>query len=66
LATLSAREREITELIARGLTSREIAALLAISSRTVDVHRANILVKLKCSSSVELATLLARSPLAAR
>jgi two-component system response regulator FixJ len=66
LATLSAREREITELIARGLTSREIAALLAISSRTVDVHRANILVKLKCSSSVELATLLARIPLAAR
>jgi RNA polymerase sigma factor (sigma-70 family) len=62
MATLSAREREIAELIARGLTSREIAALLAISSRTVDVHRAHVLDKLKCSSSVELATLLARIP----
>ncbi|MBI5792475.1 MAG: response regulator transcription factor [Rhodocyclales bacterium] len=66
LATLSAREREVTELIARGLTSREIAALLAISSRTVDVHRANILDKLNCSSSVELAALLARIPAVAR
>lgn len=62
LETLSKREREIAELIARGLTSREIAALLAISSRTVDVHRARVLEKLKCSSSVELAALLARIP----
>lgn len=62
LATLSKREREIAELIARGLSSREIAALLTISSRTVDVHRAHVLDKLKCSSSVELATLLARVP----
>lgn len=60
LATLSSREREIAELITRGLTSREIAELLSISSRTVDVHRAHVLDKLKCSSSVELATLLAR------
>jgi len=65
LATLSGREREIAELIARGLTSREIAALLTISSRTVDVHRAHILEKLKCSSSVELASLLSRMPQAA-
>lgn len=60
LATLSRREREIAELIARGLHSREIGVLLAISSRTVDVHRAHVLDKLKCSSSVELAALLAR------
>ena len=60
LSSLSKREREIAELIARGLHSREIGVLLAISSRTVDVHRAHVLGKLKCSSSVELATLLAR------
>lgn len=60
LATLSAREREISELIARGMTSREIGALLAISPRTVDVHRARALDKLKCSSSVELAAFLTR------
>jgi two-component system response regulator DctR len=66
LETLSKREREVAELIARGLHSREIATLLAISSRTVDVHRAHVLDKLKCSSSVELAALLASIPAAAR
>ena len=60
LALLSSREREIAELIARGLSSREIAELLTISPRTVDVHRAHVLNKLQCSSSIELATLLAR------
>lgn len=60
VAALSAREREVADLIARGLTSREIAALLAISPRTVDVHRAHVLDKLKCASSVELAALLSR------
>jgi two-component system response regulator DctR len=58
LAALSRREREVADLIARGLTSREIAALLAISPRTVDVHRARVLDKLRCASSVELAALL--------
>lgn len=60
LATLSAREREVAELIARGLTSREIGQMLAISPRTVDAHRAQALLKTNCSTSVELATLLSR------
>lgn len=60
LATLSTREREVSELIARGMTSREIGALLTISPRTVDVHRARALDKLNCSSSVELAAFLTR------
>jgi two-component system nitrate/nitrite response regulator NarL len=36
------REREVLSLVAKGLTSKEIARQLKIDSRTVDVHRANI------------------------
>lgn len=60
LSTLSPREREVAELIARGLTSREIAQLLSISPRTVDAHRAQALAKTNCSTSVELAALFSR------
>lgn len=60
LASLSPREREVAELIARGLTSREIAQLLSISPRTVDAHRAQALAKTNCSTSVELAALFSR------
>jgi len=60
LNALSAREREVAELIARGLTSREIAQVLAISPRTVDAHRAQALIKTNCSTSIELATLFSR------
>jgi len=60
LETLSTRERQVAELIARGLTSREIAQLLAISPRTVDAHRAQALLKTQCSTSIELASLFSR------
>lgn len=66
LAKLSGRERTIAESIANGLTSREIGGQLAISRRTVDAHRAHILEKLECSSSIELAALLARVHLGPR
>lgn len=60
LNTLSSREREVAELIAKGMTSREIAPLLSISPRTVDAHRAQVLAKTNCSSSIELAALFSR------
>lgn len=44
--TLSAREREIFQLIAEARTSREVAELLDISPATVETHRARILQKL--------------------
>jgi len=60
LTSLTPRELEVAKLIAHGLTGREIATTLAISPRTVDLHRAHVLGKLKCASSVELAALFAR------
>ncbi|HEY6561252.1 MAG TPA: response regulator transcription factor [Polyangiaceae bacterium] len=45
-ATLSARERQILLLVARGLTSKEIAAQLGVAEKTVNNHRANIRAKL--------------------
>ena len=46
LDQLSEREREVLRLVARGLATKEIAAELEISPRTVDSHRANLMRKL--------------------
>ncbi len=51
---LTQREQEILRLVARGETSRQIAAALKISVKTVEWHRENIMRKLKVSSAVEL------------
>ena len=54
LARLTAREREILDLLAAGHQNREIAAQLDISPRTVEVHKARIMEKLDCHSLAEL------------
>jgi len=51
---LTPRETEIVKLIAEAHSSKEIAALLVISPKTVERHRANILEKLGMSDRVEL------------
>ena len=51
---LTPREEEVVKLIAEGRTSREIAALLVISEKTVERHRANVLEKLGMRDRVEL------------
>jgi DNA-binding CsgD family transcriptional regulator len=48
LITLTAREQEIAELAARGLTNREIADNLYLSLRTVENHLQRILRKARC------------------
>ncbi|MHB8730246.1 MAG: ATP-binding protein [bacterium] len=52
---LTAREREVAALVARGQTNREIAATLVISERTADAHVQNILNKLGFSSRAQIA-----------
>jgi len=51
---LSSREREVAALLALGKSNKEIAALLAISTRTVESHRARIMLKLDLHSVSEL------------
>lgn len=59
LATLSGREREVMELMLKGLLNKQIADDLGIAMRTVEVHRARILEKFAVRSAVELAGRLA-------
>ena len=58
LSTLSAREREVLELILAGKMNKVVADKLGISMRTVEVHRAHILDKMQVKTAVELAGLL--------
>ena len=51
---LAPREEEIVKLIAEGYSSKEIAATLVISIKTVDRHRANILAKLGMRDRLDL------------
>jgi DNA-binding NarL/FixJ family response regulator len=51
---LTEREIEILRLLAKGSSSADIAAVLHLSTHTVNTHRKNILRKLDMSSTVEL------------
>ncbi|MBS1113871.1 MAG: DNA-binding response regulator [Nitrospirae bacterium] len=51
---LTNREREVVKLIAEGKTSKDIAALLHISNRTVEGHRAKIMEKLNLKNTADL------------
>ena len=51
---LTAREREVLQLIAEGKTNKEIATLLNLSVYTVDAHRGRIMEKLNLHSAGEL------------
>ena len=54
IAGLTAREQQVMEMLARGMTNREIADQLAISIKTIDTHRGHILKKLGLRNNSEL------------
>jgi DNA-binding NarL/FixJ family response regulator len=54
LETLTPREREVLQLIARGYKYKEIAARLHLSTKTVEAHVSSVLRKLQLSSRAEL------------
>jgi len=56
-ALLSRREKEVLELIAEGLTNKEIATRLFISALTVKTHRKNCMVKLHAKNAAGLVKL---------
>jgi RNA polymerase sigma factor (sigma-70 family) len=51
---LSKREREVLQLLTEGKTTKQIAKRLYISAKTVEVHRLNIMSKLKIDSIAQL------------
>ena len=63
---LTAREREVLVLVARGKSNREIADALVISERTARTHVSNVLVKLGLASRTQAALWAIREGLAPR
>src|SRR5690606_23927875 len=51
---VSPREKEVLDLVAHGLSTKQVADKLGISTRTVETHRINMLKKLKVSNTAEL------------
>ena len=65
LQALTAREREVLQLIAEGLTSKEIATHLNIATRTAEAHRAHLMKKLNINKASSLVRFAIREGLVA-
>ena len=52
--TLTARQRQVMALVVTGLTNKEIAARLGTSEKTIKIHRARVMQKMKAESLVAL------------
>jgi DNA-binding NarL/FixJ family response regulator len=63
LASLSPREREVLELLGRGLSNRRIAAELYVSEKTVKTHVSSILSKLRVDDRTQAALFAVRNGL---
>src|SRR3984893_16413570 len=51
---LSPREREVVQLLGEGKSTKEVATILAVTVKTAETHRSNIMLKLKLHSIAEL------------
>jgi DNA-binding NarL/FixJ family response regulator len=51
---LSARQREVLQLVAEGHSAKEIGSILGISAKTVEFHKGSIMKKLDLHSTAEL------------
>ena len=60
LTALTAREREVLELIVVGKLNKQIAAALGAAEKTIKVHRGRVMAKLQVRSVAELVTLTSR------
>ena len=54
LATLTPRETEVMQLITRGKANKVVGAELGVSQRTVEIHRAHVMEKMRAGSLAEL------------
>lgn len=63
IEALTAREVQVLRLFATGLSTREVAASLGISPKTVETHRIRIYEKLGCKSVVDLTRIAVRTGL---
>ncbi|MGD0208456.1 MAG: response regulator transcription factor [Verrucomicrobiota bacterium] len=54
LATLTPREREVLELVVRGMLNKQVAADLGTVEKTIKVHRARVMEKMQVQSLAEL------------
>lgn len=63
MVKLSSREKQVLEMVVKGLTSKKIAHKLKLSPRTVDHHRASLLKKFNMKSTVDLVNHVLRNRL---
>src|SRR5258705_618918 len=63
--TLSPRERDVMRLVVAGLLNKQIAAELGISEKTVNVHRSQVMQKMRADSLAELVRMVEKLRLSA-
>ena len=64
IQSLTAKEREVVQLLAEGKSSKEAADVLKVSTKTLETHRSNIMRKLGCHSVTDVVRYAIRNHLA--